>query len=40
MRLFFDEQPKYPYNTFFLTHATQKEIKIHRQKPIALKTYK
>jgi len=30
----FDEQSASPYNTFLLTHASQKEAKIHRQKPI------
>lgn len=30
----FDEPSESPYNTFLLTHASQKEIKIQRQKPI------
>lgn len=30
----FDKQSEFPYNTFLFTHASQKEIKMHRQKPI------
>lgn len=30
----FDKQTESPFNTFPFTHASQKEIKIYRQKPI------